>query len=102
MASVAERGRPPVGEPLGRRNLLILGALAAAAALAQCTSVFVFHGDRVDEAEVVAFAVGFFGGDLDPVSSGSAVRFMTPFLPPSRTLKLSDHLNLENMRAKYG
>lgn len=38
--------------------------------LFQVTSIWFYHGDKVDESELVHFAVGFLGGDLDPVWDG--------------------------------
>jgi hypothetical protein len=47
------------------RGLLVLGLVLAVAAL-QTHSLWDFRGDRVDESELVHYAVGFLGGDLDP------------------------------------
>lgn len=56
--------RPGRAVRWGRVLLVAAGVLAVAAL--QAHSVWAYRGDRVDESELVHFAVGFLGRDLDP------------------------------------
>ncbi|MBX2847244.1 MAG: hypothetical protein KTR16_02900 [Acidiferrobacterales bacterium] len=57
--------------PLERPRKTAYWILAAVVGvIAQVYSIWNFSGEKVDESELVLFAVGFLGGDLDPVWDG--------------------------------
>ncbi len=65
-----DSAQPPMRFPLITLSAPRLALMAVLVAAFQVVTLWHWGGDKVDESEIVHFAIGFFGGDLDPKWQG--------------------------------